>query len=201
MRKGEQTKEAILERAVELFNVRGFSGASLSELMQATGLQKGGIYNHFASKEDLALQAFDYAVSLVSQRLMDSLKNRRTPMERLLGIISFFEGYFGSPPFKGGCIVLNTAIDSDDTFPILRERARHAMNLWRDLIRRTVTRGITQGKILPTADPDAVATLIIGTLEGAFMMTRLYDDQSHVQRAVEHLTGYVSTLQVSPDRP
>lgn len=196
MRKGERTREAILERAIEIFNVKGFSGASLSDLMKATGLQKGGIYNHFESKESLALEAFDYAVSTVSQRLWDSLKSKRTPTERLFGIINFFENYFERPPFKGGCVILNTAIDSDDIHPMLRDHARQAMNQWRELIRRTVAKGIAQGEFRAGTDPDAVATLIIGTLEGAFMLTKLYEEGVHVRRAVEHLNAFASTLLV-----
>jgi TetR/AcrR family transcriptional repressor of nem operon len=60
MTKGEQTRRRIVEAAAPIFNIRGYEGASLSELMAATGLKKGGIYRHFSSKEELAAEAFDY---------------------------------------------------------------------------------------------------------------------------------------------
>ena len=60
LRKGEATRRLILERAAPVFNQRGYAGASMSELVEATGIEKGGIYNHFGSKEDLAVEAFDY---------------------------------------------------------------------------------------------------------------------------------------------
>ena len=50
--KGQQTRQAIVEKAAPLFNKKGFEGTSLSDLMQATGLQKGGIYRHFSGKEE-----------------------------------------------------------------------------------------------------------------------------------------------------
>ena len=62
MGKGQITKEAILEKAAAIFNKHGYAGSSLSELMRETGLQKGGIYNHFRSKEEIMLQAFDYSI-------------------------------------------------------------------------------------------------------------------------------------------
>ncbi len=193
MRKGERTREVILERAAELFNVQGFSGSSLSDIMQATGLQKGGIYNHFISKEALALEAFDFAFDLVKERMRDSLRGKRDPLDRLYGIIRFFEHYLQEPPLKGGCVILNTAIESDDTYPALRERARHAMDLWRTLIQRTVIKGIEQGEMCTGIDPDEIATLIIATLEGALMMSKLYDDDIHIRRAIDHLLHYVDT--------
>jgi TetR/AcrR family transcriptional regulator, transcriptional repressor for nem operon len=54
MRKGEQTRQEIIRKAAPIFNQRGYDGAALSELMRATGLEKGGIYRHFKSKEQLA---------------------------------------------------------------------------------------------------------------------------------------------------
>src|SRR5258708_40112262 len=98
MRKGEQTREFILERAVELFNIQGYSGFSLSDIMQATGLQKGGIYNHFVSKENLALEAFDYGFDLAQKRMAETLKDKRDPVDRLFGIIQFFQNYLELPP-------------------------------------------------------------------------------------------------------
>lgn len=193
MRKGEITKEIILERAVELFNVKGYSGFSLSDVMEATGLQKGGIYNHFDSKETLALEAFDYGFNIVQKRMAEALQGKRDPVERLFAIIQFFENYLESPPLKGGCIVLNTAIDTDDTNPALRDRARQAMDILRAYIQRTVRKGIEQGKIRSEVDPDTVATLIMATVEGALMLGKLYNDSAHIQRAIDHLVNYVET--------
>jgi len=69
MSKGEQTRTMILERTAQLFSCKGYFGSSLSDIMEATGLEKGGIYNHFTSKEQLALEAFDYAFEMVQQRI------------------------------------------------------------------------------------------------------------------------------------
>ena len=61
MSKAQQTKARIVRQAAELFNQKGYAGSSIADVMQATGLKKGGIYNHFKSKDELALAAFDYA--------------------------------------------------------------------------------------------------------------------------------------------
>ena len=58
---GEKTRQRIIKDAAALLNQYGFSGFSMSELMKATGLEKGGIYRHFDSKEQLAAEAFEYA--------------------------------------------------------------------------------------------------------------------------------------------
>ena len=64
MRKGEETRHEIIRKAAPIFNQKGYEGAALSDLMEATGLEKGGIYRHFDSKQQLAAEAFDYAWKL-----------------------------------------------------------------------------------------------------------------------------------------
>src|SRR5436305_10867326 len=77
MGKGEQTRAMILARVAPLFNQQGYFGSSLSDIMQQTGLEKGGIYNHFKSKEQLALQAFDYSYALLDQRIRTVLAGKK----------------------------------------------------------------------------------------------------------------------------
>jgi TetR/AcrR family transcriptional repressor of nem operon len=59
VRKGEQTGQEIIRKAAPIFNQKGYDGAALSDLMRATGLEKGGIYGHFGSQQGLAGDAFD----------------------------------------------------------------------------------------------------------------------------------------------
>lgn len=191
MRKGELTREHILDKAATVFNRQGFSGASLSDIMEATGLQKGGIYRHFESKEALALEAFDHAVARVRARFVTALTDRRHAMDRLLAIVGVFRQHITDPPLPGGCPVMNTAIENDDGNPELRRRARGVMDEWRTLVRRTVERGVERGELRADADGEAVATVMISLLEGAIMMSKLYRDGSHLQRAIEHLEQYL----------
>lgn len=197
MGKGERTRQLIVDRAVPLFNTRGFFGASMSDLIRETGLEKGGIYNHFDSKEAIALAAFDRAVELVEAQFREALAGHERATERLRAIVEVFRGVSDGRPLPGGCPVLNTAIEADDAMPILRERARDAMSRWLALIGGTVKQGIARGELRADADPRAVATIAASTLEGAVMLTRLYDDPAYMHRAIEHLGGYLASLEVS----
>lgn len=191
--KGEQTREMILARAAPLFNQQGYYGASLSDIMRATGLEKGGIYNHFSSKEQLAVEAFDYAYRLVAQRVRDGLAGRKHAIDRLHAIISVFLSIVEDPPVPGGCPILNTAIEADDANEELRKRARSGMDDWRSTISRIVQRGIQWHEIRAEVDADEVATLFISTLEGSIMLSNLYKDATHIHRAAQFMRQYVET--------
>jgi len=142
MSKGEQTRERILARSAQLFNRQGYFGSSLADIMRETGLEKGGIYNHFSSKEQLAVEAFDYAYELVQQRVRQALAGKLHARERLLALVTVFQGIVEDPPVIGGCPVLNTAIDANDANDALRDRARTAMDDLRSTIHRIVSKGI-----------------------------------------------------------
>ena len=191
MRKGEETREKILMRAARLFNEKGYFGASLTDIMRATGLQKGGLYNHFESKEQLALEAFDFAMKAISRRFEEGLAGKTNAADRLVAMLEVFCCNATDPPVPGGCIIMNTAIESDDAHPALRDRARKAMDQWRANICRIVKKGIQNGEIRSNADPEKVASLVIGGIEGGVMLSKLYRDPVHLFRAAEHLTRYI----------
>ena len=83
MTKGQQTRRGIVEKAAPLFNQKGYEGTSLSDLMDATGLQKGGIYRHFDSKEELAAAAARLGYFSLSMITSDvSAEKRRSDYTR-----------------------------------------------------------------------------------------------------------------------
>lgn len=196
MRKGEQTRALIVERAAQVFSRQGYAGTSLVDLMRATGLEKGGIYNHFANKDDLALAAFDHAFGLISQRIEQLVQGQSHAVDRLQAFVAAFASQVAQPSLPGGCPVLNTAVEADDTHPALLARARHAADRWFDFVRQTVVDGIARGEVRPTIDPEELASVLVAALEGAIMLSQLYRDPAHMQRVVRHLTAYVETIRL-----
>jgi TetR/AcrR family transcriptional regulator, transcriptional repressor for nem operon len=196
MEKGNTTKLKIVQCAAQIFNQRGYAGASMADVMTATGLQKGGIYNHFESKEQLALEAFRYAVALSRQRYHESLSGHDSSLEQLSAFVTVFQRVYDDPPVPGGCPLLNTAIDSDDAFPALQRETSREMHLWHRWVVRIIRRGINRGEIRSKIDAKAVATLLIASLEGGLMLSKLHQDPIFLEQVVEHLKSYlVSYLQ------
>jgi AcrR family transcriptional regulator len=189
--KAQATKARIVAQAATLFNQQGYAGMSMSALMLATGLQKGGLYNHFSSKDELALAAFDYAVEQIQQRFRGALKGKRDAGSRLIAILSVYDDLLADPVLSGGCPILNTAIESDDTHPALRQRAQQATDQWQHLLRRILAAGIQRGEIHPDLEIESAITILIATLEGAIMLTKLYGQPIYLQQALAHLKAYV----------
>jgi TetR/AcrR family transcriptional repressor of nem operon len=191
-RKGEQTRQEIIRKAAPIFNRKGYSGAALSELMRATGLQKGGIYRHFQSKQGLAVEAFDHAWKISLDARFDGTEQIANRLDRLKQIVrNFRDRRAGLVP--GGCPLLNTAIDSDDSNPPLRGKARQALNSWLDRLQLIAEEGQRRGELGPDVDCAKLADLIVSTLEGSLMVSRLQRNDEPLDSACRHLEEYLQS--------
>src|ERR1700756_383274 len=110
MTKGEVTRQKIIEQAAPLFNRLGYAGCSMQDIMAATGLEKGGLYRHFSSKEELAEEAFCYSLARVTEARWGGIDQVEGSVEKLRFLIRRFVDIHSI--FPGGCPVMNTAIDA-----------------------------------------------------------------------------------------
>jgi len=190
VRKGEQTRQDIICKAAPIFNQKGYDGAALSDLMRATGLEKGGIYRHFESKQELAGDAFDHAWKIAIDTRFAGTEEIRNTVDRLKQVVrNFRDRRAGLVP--GGCPLLNTAIDSDDGNPRLRAKARQALSSWLDRLRSIVEEGQGRGEVRPDVDSAKLATLIASILEGSLMVSRLQRKDDPLDLACRHLEEYL----------
>jgi len=192
LRKGEQTRREIIRKAAPLFNQKGYDGTALSDLMLATGLEKGGIYRHFESKEGLAVHAFDHAWKIAMDARFEGTEEIPNTVDRLKQIVrNFRDRRTGLVP--GGCPLLNTAIDSDDGNPKLRAKARQALSSLLDRMQLIAEEGQRRGEVRANVDSAKLATLIASTLEGSIMVSRLQKKEGPRDLAVRHLEEYLET--------
>jgi TetR/AcrR family transcriptional repressor of nem operon len=189
MSKGEETRQHIVSEAAGLFNRHGFEGTSLAALMEATGLEKGGIYRHFPSKEAIAVEAFNYAWRSASNIRMHNLDAIDNSVDRLKRFVANFVERI--PAVPGGCPMFNTAVESDDGNPVLRSCARNALRGWLGYLMSTLKAGIDIGEVRREIDPKAAAILIIASLEGALIISRLERDREALLAVQSHLDAYL----------
>lgn len=192
--KGERTRARIVAAAAPLFNQHGYAASSLSELMAATGLEKGGIYRHFESKDELALAAFDHTLAIQSERIRSLVEAEHDAVGRLAAVARGVVAAVEEPEVAGGCPLLNTAVESDDgPSPVhaeLRKRTRLAMRKLIDSVRRIIEAGIADGELVTSVDARGEAESFVGCLEGALMLSKLYDDPHFVRQAVARVRDH-----------
>ncbi|MEX2416307.1 MAG: TetR/AcrR family transcriptional regulator, partial [Paenibacillaceae bacterium] len=163
----------------------------MTQIMEATGLEKGGIYRHFRTKDEIAYASFDYYASMINTRLLEEVVKKENAVSKLITVIKTFQEIITSPNFTGGCPILNTTVETDDKDPVFCGKVQDVVNSWQQLITETVNNGIKSGQIQPTVDPDALFSVIISTMEGSVMLSKLYNDPKYINYSVNHLINYL----------
>jgi TetR/AcrR family transcriptional regulator, transcriptional repressor for nem operon len=188
MTKGSETRQRIITKSAPLFNRKGFEGCSMQDIVKAVGLEKGSLYGHFETKEDLAIAAFEYAWKETSNARLSKMDT----VENSIGKLKIHINHVVSlPSFPGGCPLINTVVDSDDGNATLKKIARDALKEWRIYLKSIVEEGKSRKEIRAEVDPGEVATLIISLLEGAAALERLDKKSGFLANAGKHLNSYL----------
>ncbi|MEQ8926180.1 MAG: TetR/AcrR family transcriptional regulator [Fulvivirga sp.] len=188
----ETTKEKIVKKSAELFNTYGYHACSLSHIMEATGLKKGGIYNHFKNKDEIAIEAFNYNYDRVRARFKERLGRVNTPTEKLVAVIDAFVSFIDDPIVQGGgCPIFNTAMDATNTHPMLKEKAKAGIEGLKKYVEWKLMEGIEAGEFSDRVEVKKVASLMVATLEGAIVMSRVEDNNDCLMMASDYLKEYL----------
>jgi TetR/AcrR family transcriptional regulator, transcriptional repressor for nem operon len=196
MRNPEATKKRILKKSGVLFNTKGYKATSISDITDATGYTKGAIYRHFNSKEELEKETLIHLSSIMFEETKHRIKAQLNAGDKLRAVFKYFESYVTEPVVKGGCPLMNAAIEADDAHPSLKKTALHILDLLTNSVRIILENGIRYKQIRPDIDKDFYATLIIATLEGAIMMSKLRGNNDDIRRVIKHLEQEVTQIEI-----
>ena len=173
MTKAEQTRAFIIEKTAPVFNKKGYAGTSLTDLTEATGLTKGSIYGNFANKDEVAVAAFDFNLKKVNAILRGEIGKKSSARGKLLAYIDVYENFSKHPFPAGGCPVMNTAAEADDTHPVLKQRACDAIAAWKKSVSDIIKAGIAGKEFNKNTDAERVAITIVAMIEGAIMIANV----------------------------
>ncbi len=193
MRKSEKTRQLIIAKSAELFNHKGYAGSSIQDIMQVTGLSKGGIYRTFSGKDEIAAEAFDYAERILMEQFERAAEGAGSAIDNIMAVCGVHSDPVNNPPIEGGCPLLNTAVEADDGYLPLREKAVAAHGQFVALIQSILVKGVDNGEFQPDMGTEAVASFIVSSLEGGVMASRLTRDNKHVQFVTQQVKLVLST--------
>lgn len=194
MSKAEKTKAFIVEKTAPIFNKKGYAGTSLTDMTEATGLTKGSIYGNFENKDEVALAAFDHNLSKVRAIISAEMEKVKTIKEKLLVYVDVYENYMHYPFPAGGCPILNTAIEADDTHPQLKKRAIDAIYNWKNIVVRLIEKGIEQKEFTSNINAEQTALTLIAMVEGGVMISKLTGKQDYRKSIMQSVAAYIKAL-------
>lgn len=194
MGKAEETKQAIIEKAAVIFNKNGYQRTSMAMLCDSLGLTKGAIYGHFADKDALAVEAFLHSVRHVSERVRERIKPCEGTIGRLRAFAATFLDFFEETVQKGGCPILNTAVDADDAHPQLHGEVRRVLTAWEERLVAMVDAGRENGELRPDADARLFAATFIALIEGGILLAKTVGDKQYLERSVDGINLLIDQM-------
>lgn len=194
MSKAEKTRQYIIEKTAPVFNKKGYAGTSLNDIIDQTGLTKGSIYGNFENKDEVAVAAFDYNVNKVSALFRIEIMKQTTIKDKLLVYPRVYEKFMKEPFPDGGCPILNTAIEADDTHPLLKAKANMAVYNWKNSLVRLIEKGIAHKEFKKTVNAEETAISIIALIEGGIMLTKLTGKTTYIKSITKSVTAIINNL-------
>jgi TetR/AcrR family transcriptional repressor of nem operon len=195
--KAERTRQYIIETTAGIFNTKGYAGTSMSDITEATGLTKGSIYGNFGNKEDVALAAFDHNYANVSAVIQQRIRAAKTFHDKLMVYAQVYDQYTRNNLFpQGGCPILNTAVEADDTNSLLKDRAAQAIMKWRRSVQNLMQGGVDAGEFKDGLDISRLALSIIAMLEGGIMISKVTNSQACLDKIMNTVELLITDMKV-----
>jgi TetR/AcrR family transcriptional repressor of nem operon len=187
MIKAKKTRRYIIDKTAVIFNKKGFTGTSLSDLTQATGLTKGSIYGNFADKQEVAEAAFNFNYQYLIKQFATQLNTAASAKSKLHAFLDTYEKIFDKLMSIGGCPILNNAVDADDTNEAMSQLSVKAVSDWEVTIKSIIQSGKNSDEINDAVDVGYYTDIFISIIEGSLMLSKLTGKKRYFNSAIKHI--------------
>lgn len=194
-RNPDATRRRILEAAFEEIYRKGFQGMRLEDLLTATGLTKGALYHHFASKQALGYAVVDEVIRrLVNETWIQPLETAEDPLAHLLNLLESLGETLGERLVTVGCPLNNLAQEMSPLDEGFRRRLDEVFASWRASVARALERAKAQSRVRHNVDSDRTATFVIAALEGGIGLSKNAQSREHFAECSAALADYLRSL-------
>jgi TetR/AcrR family transcriptional regulator, transcriptional repressor for nem operon len=163
-------REEIVEAAVAQFHTHGFNGAGVKDITEAAGVPKGSFYNHFESKEALAVVALErYGAT---RRLQDLTDSAVGPLERLRAHFEFLRDEHMNLGFSRGCLIGDFGVEIIDHSEVIRLAVQRSLGAWAEALAEAITAAQEAGEISPALNAETTARFVLNAWEGTLISAR-----------------------------
>ncbi len=193
MGKAERTRAFIVKKTAPIFSRKGYSGTSMTDMTESTGLTKGAIYGNFENKDDVAIATFDYNLELLINQVKAEQSKEPSAIGKLYAYINVYRNGLAASYLSAGCPIINMGVEVDDTHAQLNKKVTEALSSWHKSISAIVHQGIRAGEIKTNVDVASFASLMIAMIEGGITVSKISGDMSYLAQSLKQLEDFIET--------
>jgi AcrR family transcriptional regulator len=194
--KGAQTRQNIIEKSMQLFCVKGYYNTSVNDILQATGLTKGGLYGHFAGKEDIWYAVYDEALTIWKAVVFQGIERGSKPLERIQTFIeNDIRNKLGNNVFEGGCFFHSMLVELSGQSDAMSDHLLQGFTQLAGLLCAWLEQADQQGVLKADLNFKEIANYIIIALNGAAALYASSRDPAILDQTVSQLRFYIRQLE------
>ncbi len=194
--KGIQTRQNIIAKSLRLFCVKGYYNTSINDILEATGLTKGGFYGHFSRKEALWYAVYDEAMRIWREVVFEGVPAATDPLERIqIFIENDIKNKLGNQVFEGGCFFHSMLVELSGQSASMSSHLMRGFDQLAGLLRAWLKQADQQGRLKENLNFNAIARYLIVALNGAAALHVCNRDPAILDQTVNELRFYIQQLQ------
>ncbi|MEV8322340.1 TetR/AcrR family transcriptional regulator [Kitasatospora sp. NPDC056731] len=199
--RGEETRRAVLHRAVAIASVEGLGALSIGRLATDLGLSKSGVFAGFGSKEELQLATVRAARRIFADAVVAPVADTPPGLARARALCESWLAYSRARVFPGGCFFYEVTAEFDARPGAVRDALADCAREWRQVIADALAEARATGGLRPDTDLDDLAFALIALLETANSQAVLHDEDTPYQRAARLLLRLLRAEATDPADP
>jgi TetR/AcrR family transcriptional repressor of nem operon len=193
--KGTQTRQSIIEKSLQLFSVKGYFNTSISNILEATDLTKGGLYGHFRSKEDIWYVVYEEAVTIWKDIVFKDMRAISDPVNRIEKTIeNDLRAYLGADVFDGGCFFLNSLVELSGQSGAMSRHILRGFVRFSRLLRSWLKEADQKGMLKHGLNYKEISNFIVISLNGASALYAASRDPMIWKFTITQLRFYINQL-------
>jgi len=181
--KGERTRAAILETAVDISSVEGLDGLTIGRLAKSVSMSKSGLFGHFGSKEELQLATIVAAREIFIREVIAPALEAPRGLQRLWALCDGWLSYMEREVFPGGCFFMSTSMEFDHKPGLIKDAIVANNRDWLNYLTVATQMAQEQSEIRTNIEPAQLVFELHGMYMSANWEYQLFDDKVIGKRA------------------
>ncbi|MET7358327.1 TetR/AcrR family transcriptional regulator [Streptomyces sp. NPDC005562] len=196
--RGNQTRQVILRRAVEIASVEGLEGLSLGRLAGELGLSKSGVFALFGSKEELQLATVRAAIKIYIEYVVQPNRELPSGIHRLWSLCISWLTYSEQRVFPGGCFFYSVSAEYDAREGKVHDTVAGAHGSWFTYLEQSIAEARDAGEVHADTDIPQLAFELVALLEMANSESVLHANFTCYARAAEGILNRLRAVATKP---